>query len=585
MPHFLLALAIFACMSTDMALANGPINILQYGAAGDCKTDDSTTINQAIKTIVNSKTAIGEIYFPTPPGGCYLVSNPIRLVDPQKKVQITLRGDGPQLSVIRASNLLVNPFSPAKMTPDRKNFTSDIESSVLYVNIGQWNYHSQIINIAFDANNVANYAVYLNSFSMGFINNIGGFNARNVNFFEGPETGNNVVSSSRFENGGPGGGGNVAPSAYYNMAIMSTDNVIQSNNLINAAYANIFDSGGANHFTDNHGWNWFYVPNQSNTAGDPTNNQQPTYNYIVGGASMWANNQADGSQDAGYYITGWGSKIIGGHAQLARRHGYCLDPNAHNVSIVGTDTMFVNDDNQNMWGPNYPANGSQGTYASMHQSAIALGNSSTDTRAPLASTSMGPSDGAGLCGDDATPIYQEGILVNGNASLGNTPVSSGTNISYPSVSGLNGTYGTTIGSTLPDQATLWSTSYVGMDASQSPAGNDWTILGDGAHNGGSAILNNVNGNMYFANLPSTGSKNQNLTDQQLFGQVTMSLTSQNQVGIGTTSPQTTLDVNGAVRVGNTNVTCWTNTAGAIRWTGSALEACDGKKWQVLMQQS
>ncbi len=47
-----------------------------------------------------------------------------------------------------------------------------------------------------------------------------------------------------------------------------------------------------------------------------------------------------------------------------------------------------------------------------------------------------------------------------------------------------------------------------------------------------------------------------------------------QVGIGTTNPQETLDVNGAVKIGTT-----TNTnAGTIRWTGTDFEGYDGTNW-------
>ncbi len=53
------------------------------------------------------------------------------------------------------------------------------------------------------------------------------------------------------------------------------------------------------------------------------------------------------------------------------------------------------------------------------------------------------------------------------------------------------------------------------------------------------------------------------------------------IGIGTTNPTEVLDVNGAVRVGNT-----TNTnAGAIRWDGSNFQGYDGSNWKPLDVQS
>lgn len=49
------------------------------------------------------------------------------------------------------------------------------------------------------------------------------------------------------------------------------------------------------------------------------------------------------------------------------------------------------------------------------------------------------------------------------------------------------------------------------------------------------------------------------------------------VGIGTGTPQSALDVNGAVKVGNDSV-CNASKAGSIRWTGSAFEGCNGTAW-------
>ncbi|NBX66516.1 MAG: hypothetical protein EBQ96_05925, partial [Proteobacteria bacterium] len=50
-----------------------------------------------------------------------------------------------------------------------------------------------------------------------------------------------------------------------------------------------------------------------------------------------------------------------------------------------------------------------------------------------------------------------------------------------------------------------------------------------------------------------------------------------EIGIGTTTPQAALDVNGGVRIGNTS-TCVAGSAGTLRWTGSAVEVCNGGSW-------
>ncbi len=52
-------------------------------------------------------------------------------------------------------------------------------------------------------------------------------------------------------------------------------------------------------------------------------------------------------------------------------------------------------------------------------------------------------------------------------------------------------------------------------------------------------------------------------------------------GIGTADPQATLDVNGAVKIGNDPAPCTPAKAGSLRWTGKAFEGCDGAAWSPL----
>jgi len=54
------------------------------------------------------------------------------------------------------------------------------------------------------------------------------------------------------------------------------------------------------------------------------------------------------------------------------------------------------------------------------------------------------------------------------------------------------------------------------------------------------------------------------------------------VGIGTTSPQTKLDVAGAIKIGSQDI-CNANTAGAIRYNSSAqqFEGCNGASWKLI----
>ena len=51
-----------------------------------------------------------------------------------------------------------------------------------------------------------------------------------------------------------------------------------------------------------------------------------------------------------------------------------------------------------------------------------------------------------------------------------------------------------------------------------------------------------------------------------------------RVGVGTTAPAATLDVNGGIRVGADAGACSASKAGTIRWWLGAVQACDGSAW-------
>lgn len=53
------------------------------------------------------------------------------------------------------------------------------------------------------------------------------------------------------------------------------------------------------------------------------------------------------------------------------------------------------------------------------------------------------------------------------------------------------------------------------------------------------------------------------------------------VGVGTTTPQATLDIGGTIRLGNTAaVTCGASTAGALRYNSGSVEFCNGTNWST-----
>lgn len=58
------------------------------------------------------------------------------------------------------------------------------------------------------------------------------------------------------------------------------------------------------------------------------------------------------------------------------------------------------------------------------------------------------------------------------------------------------------------------------------------------------------------------------------------ITGTGNVGIGTTTPASALQVNGGVTVGNDAQSCTSSNAGEMIWTGSYFEYCNGSNWQA-----
>ena len=54
-----------------------------------------------------------------------------------------------------------------------------------------------------------------------------------------------------------------------------------------------------------------------------------------------------------------------------------------------------------------------------------------------------------------------------------------------------------------------------------------------------------------------------------------------RLGIKTTTPSTALDVNASIRVGQDTGPCNADRSGALRWSGSQIEVCDGATWAAI----
>ncbi|WP_439698629.1 hypothetical protein ACFGVS_10855 [Mucilaginibacter sp. AW1-7] len=83
----------------------------------------------------------------------------------------------------------------------------------------------------------------------------------------------------------------------------------------------------------------------------------------------------------------------------------------------------------------------------------------------------------------------------------------------------------------------YGTSYIGFNAARIGTGStpsNWTIDGDGYHNGGSVIYTDVAGTVYITPIVSTGATTQTLADADIKSKAALRVSGTGNVGIGTT---------------------------------------------------
>jgi hypothetical protein len=291
--------------------APGAVNVLQSGAIGDCVHDDSGAINRVIVQLENpvdsapSASHSGAVYLPKPPGGCYLVLAPIRLVGPRfgdgnVNFVISLLGDGRGVSVIRAG-------APIDAVLEKD---------------GAWNRGDTVSDLTFDANALASHAIHWRGGAEVRFTRVEGLNGTVDDLRLGGQ-GEDFFSDSMFMN--------FTTFPPYNIFVetSSTDNEFSNNVAANASIANIWeDNGGSNHFVSNHGYGW-------------PENLCPQYGFVTAYQSIWIGNQSDCSTETGFLLNSWSTTVVGNVIQGAMNHGICLSPAGGFNTIVGNMTYFA----------------------------------------------------------------------------------------------------------------------------------------------------------------------------------------------------------------------------------------------------
>ncbi|MGA9526874.1 MAG: glycosyl hydrolase family 28-related protein [Terriglobales bacterium] len=302
------AIALFLAVMFQSQLY-ASINILNSGAKGDCITNDAAAINAAIQTLATSTNHSGEVYFPKPPGGCYLVDEAIQLPGGPSNfaynVVISLVGEGRGVSVIKAGAAM---------------------NAVLQKD-AFWDKGDTVTDMTFDANGLAKHAIDVEGGTEIRFTRIEGLNGTvddlRLDAPTNTSSGEDYVSDSFFLN--------TKTFPPYNIYVgTSTDNKFTDNVMVNASVANVIEAtGGSNHFISNHAYGW---PAQF----------CPTYSYITAFTSIWIGNQSDCSNEAAFLVNNWQALIEGNFIQGAANHGICISPKAGGAQVIGNNMSFNN---------------------------------------------------------------------------------------------------------------------------------------------------------------------------------------------------------------------------------------------------
>ena len=257
-------------------------------AKGDCSTDDSTAIQNAINSLTNG----GTVYFPPAPGGCYAIKTATAITLPSG-VAVTLLGAGRGDGVGSAGTVLQ---AQAVLSG------GVINSGTSFIR------GHRISNMTILGNAQAAYCLKMDQVDASTFDNLNLYDCTTINFRLGDgthSTQENTVFAVRLDNPLTSVLANLPT---YNLEVNGTNNNILHVKASNAKTANVHSGSTSsnNTYIAVHGYDFF-----SGAAQAPTNNI-----LIDGSGEQIVSWEGDGSSSANVQINGFNNIVSNGVSQF-----------------------------------------------------------------------------------------------------------------------------------------------------------------------------------------------------------------------------------------------------------------------------
>ena len=416
-------------------------NVLDYGAKGDCVTDDSAAIQSVINKVTSAPTNGIGVFFPKPPGACYLVNTALSLPGGSGTpdgYNVEMFGNGRDTVTIKAGASL---RAVIRIAPD-----------------GAFNRGHAVHDLTVNANALATYGIELDDAMEARVYKNKVLNALTTDIIVGSPG----ISGSSATQGEDFIDQNfvwnqttvfTTPASLppYGIQVLSADNHINENIIFNAKTASIDDEGADNHYIQNHGYSY---PKSSplNPSYDPTQAYTTQNIFLANGNSFWIGNTADTGALCGFQLGNFGNIVEGNQILWAKdgggytlatngTAGICMPGSLTNTVVTGNfiwapysaaDAVFVGTISGTTFTPQLPGvnvevSGNVGSNYSWHQNGVWSGfNQSPLAGGPNAGVSLGYIGNSGNLNGTGTfgfgnvvdDYYRNGCMVYASGSGG-----------------------------------------------------------------------------------------------------------------------------------------------------------------------